>query len=103
MPIENDIIDGRPICRFIGALTIWEAADTWQQILPIFSYKGPFDFDLMQVDECDVAGLQILCQIRNIAKKKDEIKIVNLSESVLTTIQKAGLTPNFFTQSMEGK
>lgn len=102
MNIAHETDDGCLVCRFTGSLTIWEAADTWHQILPLFESNDKMAIDLSQVGECDAAGIQILCQIWRTAR--DEGKTVSfdaISEPIFDAMQLAGMDSQFL--SNKGK
>ncbi|MDA8137738.1 MAG: STAS domain-containing protein [Desulfobacteraceae bacterium] len=92
MTIEMETINGSKICRLNGVLGIWEAAAIWQQIHPLLASSEPLTVDMAQVSECDGAGVQIICQIRQAAQAKGKkIRLGHLSEPVLTALRIAGL------------
>lgn len=102
MAIEQEDSSDRVVCRLSGGLNIWEAGEVWQQLLPLLTDEKPLTLDLSEVSECDGAGVQILCQIRNIsATQSNPITIESLSEPVTAAMQQAGLDHGLFTQGME--
>lgn len=91
MPIEIDTIDDRTVCRFSGALTIWEAANLWQQFNPLLGSSEPLVIDLAEVKECDAAGVQILCQLRRaMGQPNREIRVQAMPQPVQAALQVAG-------------
>lgn len=102
MAIEKETADGRMVCKVNGVLNIWEAANIWQDILPLLTASEPLTLDFSDVSECDGAGVQILCQIQKIGTTlSKKIDIATLSQPVATALQQAGLDPNLFTKHME--
>lgn len=104
MTIETQTFNGRRICKLSGALSIWDAAPTWQQLNDLLHSKSkePVDIDFSGVESCDCAGLQIVCQIRNVAeKKKDRIQITGLSEPLSAVMRQSGLDPRSFGAASE--
>jgi anti-anti-sigma regulatory factor len=94
MPLENLTIEGRRTCRISGALCIWEAAAVWGQLGPLLAEPLPLTIDLTAVEECDAAGIQILCQIRHIAETTaTRPQFVGISPAVLQAMQQAGMDP----------
>lgn len=102
MNIKTENVNGDTVCRMTGALTIWEAADTWQQIKPLLSKVASVTLDMARVDECDGAGIQILCQARQvISKQGGTLHIEAISEAVFAALQMAGMDSGFFANSRQ--
>jgi len=92
MPIESQTIDHRRTVFIRGALSIWEAADTWRGLLPLLSSPDPMTVDLSEVESCDGAGLQIICQIVRAAGSPDaDITLGPPSPAVTAALVQAGL------------
>jgi len=104
MTIEIQTEDNLKICKISGALSIWDAADSWRQIHSLLKSraKTPVQFELSELDQCDGAGLQILCQIRRaVEKKSDKFRIAGLSESLAAIFNNAGINTQSMTSIVE--
>lgn len=102
MNIKTENVNGDTVCRMVGGLTIWEAADTWQQIKPILSKAASVIIDLAKVDECDGAGVQILCQVHHMLDARGgKLRIEAVSEPVFAAMQMAGMDSGFFANSRQ--
>lgn len=94
MPVEIDSMEDHKVCKFSGGLTIWEAADLWQQIRPLLDASDPLVIDLAAVNACDVAGLQMLCRLRCSMKDTDRsIRVEGMPQAVAAAAQLAGMDP----------
>lgn len=103
MTVESNTIDGRIVCAVKDALTIWETADTWRQILPLLSGPEPVTIDLSEVSQCDCSGIQVVCQIhQSAAKAKKKIAVRALSEPILAAMRQAGLDFKPLEKTSEG-
>jgi len=103
MNIDNETIDGCMVCRFTGALTIWEAADTWHQLRPLIDTADALAIDLTGVDECDAAGIQILCQTWQAVRQRGKrCRIETISEPVFAAMQLAGMDSQFLFKTGQG-
>ncbi len=92
MPIESQTFDHGRTVFVRGALSIWEAADTWRTLLPLLSSPDPMTVDLSEVESCDGAGLQIICQIVRAAGLPDAaITLGPPSPPVTAALVRAGL------------
>jgi ABC-type transporter Mla MlaB component len=92
MPVENEIIDGRNRIRICGALSIWEAAATWREVFALLGAAVPLEIDMTAVENCDGAGIQILCQIQKaLAARTDQSRITGLSDGLREAMRVAGL------------
>ncbi len=94
MTIETETFNGRKLCKLSGALSIWDAVATWEQLNELLYSKSkqPVEIDFSKVESCDCAGAQIVCQIRSVAeKKKDRIKITGMSDALSDILTQAGL------------
>jgi anti-anti-sigma regulatory factor len=104
MTVENKIIDGRNFCKLSGDLTIWNAADIWQQIYPLLTSDTFLIIDMQEVGDCDGAGIQIVCQIKKaIEEHKKKISFSGISEPIITAAKQAGLDTELFDEPSEGK
>ena len=96
MTVEKETIDGRMVCRLNGGLNIYEAGAIWKDLLPLLNSTDPLTLDFSEISECDSAGVQILCQIRQFIQKETKpIDIAPLSQPVKTAMQQAGLASIF--------
>lgn len=92
MPIENEIVDGCNRVRIVGALSIWEASNTWNNLYSLLSAPGPVEIDLSAVESCDGAGLQIVCQLHKLlAQRPDKGQIAGISDGLREAMRLAGL------------
>lgn len=71
------------LVRFIGELTIYQAADDHAALRAAWGEAGPVEVDLSEVTEIDSAGLQILLAMREQAQRQGRaFSIVALSAAV---------------------
>jgi anti-anti-sigma factor len=92
MPIEIQPQNGGHICRISGALCIWEAAAIWGQLRPLLADALPLTLDFTAVEECDAAGIQILCQIQRATDKLgNHLKVAGISSAMHKVLSHAGL------------
>lgn len=92
MPVENKIVDGCNRVRIVGALSIWEASQTWNNLYSLLSAPGPVEIDLSAVETCDGAGVQILCQLHKLlAQRPDKGQIAGISDGLREAIRLSGL------------
>ena len=97
MVIDNQAFDGGRLCKFEGELTLWEAADTWRQASAILASADKVAVDLANVNACDGAGIQIICQMwQTMQADGKDIRFEALSEPVYTAMQQAGMDAHFF-------
>jgi anti-anti-sigma factor len=98
MPVDSQIIDGQCVCRVSGALNIWEAAVIWGHMFPLLATCEPLSVDLSEVDACDGAGIQIICQIQRARGAGKPIALTGASHVVIDAMALAGLdVERFFT------
>jgi anti-anti-sigma factor len=93
MPIETKKQAGKCTCYLSGDLRIWEAAEIWHQLYPLLISAEPLCIDLQAVNSCDGAGVQILCQVLRQAADRgaDTVTVGGVSETVVSTLQQAGV------------
>jgi anti-anti-sigma regulatory factor len=92
MPVENEIVDGCNRVRIVGALSIWEASHTWNNLYSLLSAPGPVEIDLSAVESCDGAGIQIFCQLQKmLAQRPDKGQITGFSDRLREAMRVAGL------------
>jgi len=92
MPVVKETIDGRCRVHLEGALSIWEAAATWNSLYALLSAPEPLEVDLSAVESCDGAGIQILCQLRKmLAQGPGKGRITGISDEVREAMRLAGL------------
>ncbi len=64
--------------------------------LESLDYKKPIRLDLSQVKEVDSSGLQLLLSLfLNIRKKEASLEVVSISDTLIETIELAGLKRQF--------
>lgn len=92
MPLEIQTIDGCQTVCLTGALTVWEAADTWCTLLPLLNSAGPLTVDLGTVEQCDGAGLQIVCQLLKAAEAPERtVALSTPSAPLRAALERAGI------------
>ncbi len=97
MALETQKTDERSLCKLNGALNIWEAADIWRQLRGLLLSPEPLTLDLTQVEACDGAGIQIICQIQHAIRQRGKrVEISGLSEPVQAAMAQAGIDTQGF-------
>ena len=104
MATKAKTINGAKVFKCSDALSIWEAAQMWTDLISLLQSKSkkPAVIDLSGVESIDGAGLQILCQIRQaVEQKKRTIQVTGLSEALASVVKQAGMDPQFFMNPLE--
>lgn len=93
MTITKENQDDGALVTVEGALSIYEAAALHQRLLEGFrNDAAEVVLDLSRVDECDTAGVQLLCSARRTATRSGKpLRIHGSSEAVTEAILALGL------------
>jgi anti-anti-sigma regulatory factor len=76
-----------------GKLTIYEVGILREELLTSLNDAGVLEIDLMEVNECDTAGLQTLCSAKRTADQRDKkIVIAGIPMAVEAAMIKTGIT-----------
>lgn len=92
MSYTKETIDGKTIVKIDASLTIYDAPALHEELLCCFEEGGEIVIDVEEVDECDPAGIQLLCAARkNARENRQPFRIAGASEKIMETLQRLGL------------
>ncbi len=91
--------DGYDCVVVEGAMTVYEIEKLRKEWAAYFNFKTGaavgVSLDLKNVNECDIAGVQLLCSARKTATLNHKIFIVSeASAAVIKAVSDAGLEPD---------
>ena len=79
-----------------GDLTIYNATDIKENLLPYFTQDGDVEIDLSQVTDVDSAGIQLLLLAkREISQDGRELRLTGHSRAVLDVFELYNLAAHF--------
>jgi anti-anti-sigma regulatory factor len=88
---------GKTLLKFDGPFTIYEVSDYLEKLIKIFSEKKSVVMDLTEVDDCDAAGIQLICSALIPDNHGKKICISGISHIVQDTAETLGIdTVNIF-------
>ena len=95
MAITRKEKDGTVTLKIEGSLSIYEAAAFREELLTCFEKFEDLTLVLNGVDDCDTAGLQLLCAARKTAEATGKtLTVSDAPQPVTDTLQSAGLNPD---------
>lgn len=92
---------GIVLIKFDGVITIYEVSEYVKILNEIFQEKKKFEMDLIDVHECDAAGIQLICSSLKQKSSENNISITGISEAVKYTAKSLGITFEKFFRAEE--
>lgn len=84
--------NGQALLKIEGALTIYEVAFIRHELLMCFENYNDLALDLSRTNDCDTAGIQLLCSAQKTAKQTGKtFKIANASKCFYEAVSLIGL------------
>jgi len=95
MAVTREDKDGSITLKVKGSLSIYETAALHKEFVIAFDACNGLNLDLNGVDNCDTAGVQLLCSAKKTAARVGKsLGIAGASRSVLDAFNSAGLNPD---------
>ena len=91
----------KALLTFDGAFTIYEVSDYREKLLNLFSEKNHFEMNLMNVDECDAAGIQFIISFLKQKDSGKEISVTGISDAVKDKANILGIRPEIILKEVE--
>ncbi len=84
--------EGKAIVKIKGAMSVEEAAELGRALLEGITENSGLEIDLSEVDDCDTAGIQLLCSTGKTAREsKKDFSITACSDQVKDVADRIGL------------
>ncbi len=94
MNFTREETDGRLLLKIKGELTVYESEIVRDELLICMSESDSLALDLDNVNECDTAGIQLLCSAKKTAEKSGKyFSLSTISEVVREAAIRIGLNP----------
>ncbi|MCP4352692.1 MAG: STAS domain-containing protein [Desulfobacterales bacterium] len=94
MVYELETKDEQAILKIDGKITVSEAGFLRDILIECFDGYNGLTLDLQEVDECDAAGIQLICSVHKTAIAKEKpFSVANASKALTETVVRAGLNP----------
>ncbi len=86
--------DGQSVMKVKGEMTVFVAVKLRDKLMACLQESGSLILDLEDVDECDVAGIQLIVSARMYADRTGtHFSVANVSKTVTDTLSQAGIDP----------
>ncbi len=87
--------DGYALLKIQGPMTINEATALHSEMVACFDEHDGLILDLNEVNECDTAGIQLLCSAKLTAKSTGKsFDITSTSLSSMSILERTGFDPD---------
>ncbi len=84
--------EGKAFVKIKGAMSIEEAAELGKALLESITENSGLELDLSEVDDCDTAGIQLLCSAGKTARaSKKTFSVTACSDYVKYEAESIGL------------
>ncbi len=84
--------EGKAFVKIKGAMSVEEAAELGKALLKSITGNSGIELDLREVDDCDTAGIQLICSAEKTAKaSKKDFSITACSDHVKAVAESIGL------------
>ncbi len=94
MAYEMETKDGHAILKVNGRMTVSEAGSLRDKLVECFDNYNGLILDLQGVEECDAAGIQLICSVLKTANAIEKpFSVTNASRAVTESVVRAGLNP----------
>ena len=96
MNFSREEKDGCVVLKINGNLSVYEVANLRDELVACFDMYDGLTLDLNEVNDCDTAGIQLLCSAgKTAAETGKNFAVSVVSVSVGETLECAGLDTNF--------
>ncbi len=94
MTFEMETKDEQAILKVNGKMTVLKASALRDKLVECFDGYNGLTLDLQDVEECDAAGIQLICSIHKTAEIMEKpFSVANASKAVVESVVRAGLNP----------
>ncbi len=104
MEYSRETRGDRALLKITGPLTVYEAAEASEAMLACFEEENGLILDLTDVQDCDTAGVQLLCAARKTAQNAGKpFAVTGASGPVKTAVTGVGLALDDIAGDVEGQ
>ncbi len=94
MAYEMETKNGQAVLKVNGRMTVSEAGSLRDKLIECFDDYNGLILDLQDVEECDAAGIQLICSVHKTAGTTEKpFSVANASKAVTETVVRTGLNP----------
>ncbi len=84
--------EGKVFVKVKGAISVEDAAELGKALLKSITGNSGLELDMSEVDNCDTAGIQLLCSARKTAEaSKKDFSVTACSDHVKAVAESIGL------------